>query len=179
MLENDTNYDWVPGMQVASMVTGETAAAGQLAQHMLKEKPQEPLIFRAIDSFLSTSINVSDSANMEDTNLLTYALFSDPALLDTVCDADVTYATPHHNERPVAFFDGAFTNPRMVLYLQDNCSAVNITGLNGPTHCAQLNLMQMATRKDLNDRLYVGARFPTHFFLPNDPPLSLPRLHFR
>ncbi len=154
-MHQDENFQWNSSVKASAMVTGRTSSKFDLASLLMRKQAHEPLIFKLLDNFTSAVTN-STHNNFEDTNILTYALFTNPGILDAATSAPLVYGTPHHNERPVAFFDGAFQNPRMMLYLQENCSAVNTTGLDGPTHCAQLELSQETSRKEMNERQYCG-----------------------
>ena len=158
-------------MRAHTLVTGRTPALDELAARLVQQKSVEPEVFSDLMDMTNTwasnttgggvnggnmNIDMGDIAErLEESNLLTYALFSNPEMLTKMTEADLVYATPFWNDRPVAFFDGAFTVPMMIHYLQKNCSAVSVS-LGEDTHCAELDLINTLTRKDMNERQYCG-----------------------
>ncbi|UPR04645.1 ABC transporter A [Chloropicon primus] len=172
IFHNETNWESETQLRAHTLVTGRTPALDELTARLVQQKSVEPEVFSELIDLTSSlwaskamdggvgggSMNVdmgNIQAMLEDSNLLTYALFSNPEVLTKMTEADLVYATPFWNDRPVAFFDSAFSVPRMMHYLQKNCSAVSVSP-GEDTHCAELDLVNTLTRKDMNERQYCG-----------------------
>lgn len=127
LFENPAN--WEPetrDIKARTLVTGQTPAKDELMARLVDQRQTEPLIFELLSNATNALQQGANQyhSNFEDSNFLTYMLFQNPQILEAMTRADLVYGTPHHNDRPVSFFDGAFQSPDMILYLQQNCSAI-------------------------------------------------------
>ena len=175
VLEAPESWRWDHVTKARTLVTGETEALAELSSRLVEPLSEEPAPFAKLIEYTNLIARVAenqgeigehpdhvytdDQSLLEGSNLLTYALFSNPEIMENLTEAEVVFATPHHNERPVFFFDGAFSIPRMLHYLQRNCSALrNATSIEEEehNHCAELELVSTADRKEMNERQYCG-----------------------